>query len=104
VCRVFLHGYIIFGEGWCPSFYRIVARLQIRNEEKRRQEAEQMLQRRAEYKEKTKNALAFSEIPAEMKPKRGRGRRAAQDGEILSESNSDNEVTTGGEPRERKPK
>lgn len=43
--------------------------------ERRKQEAEQMLLKRQEYKEKTKNALLFTEIPNEMKPKgRGRGR------------------------------
>ncbi|KAK6641359.1 protein required for normal CLN1 and CLN2 G1 cyclin expression [Polyplax serrata] len=45
-------------------------------EERRRQEVEQMLLKRQEYKEKTKNAILFTEIPNEMKPKgRGRGKK-----------------------------
>lgn len=72
-------------------------------EERRRQAAEELLQRRAEYKEKTKNALTFAEIPPEMKPKKGRGRKGAQDGEILSDSGSEGEAGPS-EPREKKPK
>lgn len=42
----------------------------------RRQQVEQMLQKRQEFKEKTKNALLFNEMPSEMKPKgKGRGRK-----------------------------
>ena len=34
-----------------------------------------MLQKRQEYKEKTKNALLFADMPSENKSKGGRGRR-----------------------------
>lgn len=71
-------------------------------EERRRQETEELLARRAEYKEKTKNALTFAELPPEMKPKKGRGRKGGQDGDILSDSGSDEAGPS--EPRERKPK
>lgn len=42
----------------------------------RRQQVEEMLLKRQEFKEKTKNALLFSDMPNEMKPKgKGRGRK-----------------------------
>lgn len=45
-------------------------------EEKKKLEVEQMLLKRKEYKEKTKNAILFTEIPNEMKPKgKGRGKK-----------------------------
>lgn len=72
-------------------------------EERRRQAAEDLLQRRAEYKEKTKNAVAFTEMPPEMKPKKGRGRKGGQDGDILSSSGSEGEAGPS-EQREKKPK
>ncbi|KAL0276258.1 UNVERIFIED_CONTAM: hypothetical protein PYX00_003864 [Menopon gallinae] len=67
--------------------------------ERKKQEVEQMLLKRQEYKEKTKNALLFTEMPNEMKPKgRGRGRK-----EYISESEgSDAENEKPKEPRERK--
>lgn len=47
-----------------------------RMEDSKRQQAEQMLLKRQEFKEKTKNALVFSDLPSEMKPKgKGRGRK-----------------------------
>lgn len=56
-------------------------------EERRRQEAEQMLIKRQEYKEKTKNAILFTELPNEMKPKsRGKGKKdyITDSGELFS--------------------
>lgn len=59
-------------------------------EEKKRAEYEEMLQKRQEYKEKTKGALVFSDMPSEKKPPKGKGRKQ---GDIISESGSE------GEPR-----
>lgn len=69
--------------------------------ERRKQEVEQMLLKRQEYKEKTKNALLFTELPNEMKPKgRGRGRK-----DYISDSDgSDEGKENPGEPREKKDK
>lgn len=38
-----------------------------------------MLQKRQEYKEKTKGALVFGEMPNEKKSSKGRGRKAERD-------------------------
>lgn len=58
-----------------------------------------MLQKRQEFKEKTKGALVFSDMPNEKKGK-GRGRKA--DTEYVSDSGSGGDLS--GSQRERLPK
>lgn len=58
-----------------------------------------MLQKRQEYKEKTKNALVFQELPSERQPKKGKGRRTDQ---YISDSDSGQENREGGETKEKK--
>ncbi|KAH9640676.1 hypothetical protein HF086_010554 [Spodoptera exigua] len=59
----------------------LLSQAQWHEEERKRREEEQqkstveMLQKRQEYKEKTKNALLFADMPTENKSKGGRGRR-----------------------------
>lgn len=66
--------------------------------EKRRKAGEEMLAKREEFKEKTKNALLFSEPPPDMKKGRGRGRRD----EYVSDSGSGAERNPeGGEGGEK---
>ncbi|KAH0812155.1 hypothetical protein GEV33_010635 [Tenebrio molitor] len=67
-------------------------------EEEMRLTKEQLLQKRQEYKEKTKNALLFMEIPSEKARGKGRGRKD----QYLSDSGSDRENNEGGEMREKK--
>lgn len=45
--------------------------------EKKKTQLEEMLQKRQEYKEKTKNVLLFADMPSEKKP--GKGRRKDRD-------------------------
>ena len=47
-------------------------------EEKRRQEIEELLKKRQEYREKTKNALLFGDMPSEKPAKKGSGRKRAE--------------------------
>ncbi|KAJ8969598.1 hypothetical protein NQ314_001677 [Rhamnusium bicolor] len=69
-------------------------------DKEQRHNKEQLLQKRQEYKEKTKNALLFLELPSEKKGKaKGRGR-----GDILSASDSDQENGVERPPREKKEK
>ncbi|XP_023019050.2 RNA polymerase-associated protein CTR9 homolog [Leptinotarsa decemlineata] len=68
-------------------------------EEVQRLTKEQMLQKRQEYKEKTKNAVMSIELPPEKKSK-GKGRSK---GDILSGSDSDQDNPEGA-PREKKEK
>lgn len=44
-------------------------------EERRKKEEEEMLAKRQEYKEKTKGALLFGEMPNEKRPPKGRGKK-----------------------------
>ncbi|XP_018323793.1 RNA polymerase-associated protein CTR9 homolog [Agrilus planipennis] len=67
-------------------------------EEERRANKEQLLQKRQEYKEKTKNALLFNELPSERNPKsKGKGRKE----QYVSDSSTDVENAA---PRETKKK
>ncbi|XP_018570390.1 RNA polymerase-associated protein CTR9 homolog isoform X2 [Anoplophora glabripennis] len=65
-------------------------------EEEKRVSHEQMLQKRQEYKEKTKNALLFLEAP--QPSKKMKGRREAQ---YISDSDSDDVPNREGESREK---
>jgi RNA polymerase-associated protein CTR9 len=47
-------------------------------EEKRRLEIEELLKKRQEYREKTKNAILFGEMPSEKPAKKGSGRKRAE--------------------------
>ncbi|VEN35073.1 unnamed protein product [Callosobruchus maculatus] len=70
-------------------------------EEEQRLSKEQMLQKRQEYKEKTKNALIFNDMPSEKKAKGAKAK--GRTGDILSGSDSDQENVEGGggPPKER---
>ncbi|KAF7272141.1 hypothetical protein GWI33_015055 [Rhynchophorus ferrugineus] len=72
---------------------------QKRREEEHRATKEQMLQKRQEYKEKTKNALVFQEMPSEKKSK-GRGKKDV----YLSGSDSGPENVEDGESRPKEKK
>jgi RNA polymerase-associated protein CTR9 len=70
-------------------------------EEKKRLEIEELLKKRQEYREKTKNALLFGDMPNEKPIKKGAGRKRA---EYISDSGGSD--GGGGEsgmdkPRER---
>lgn len=82
------------------STFRIL--LQREREQKRKVEYEEMMLKRQQYKEKTKNALVFGEMPSEKKASKGggRGRKGAKDGDILSDSGSD--VDRPGSPSEKR--
>ena len=71
-------------------------------EEMRRQKEEEMLQKRQEYVEKTKNALVFGEMPSE-KPGR-KGRKARTDQYVSDSGGSGREEGREEAPRERKRK
>jgi RNA polymerase-associated protein CTR9 len=47
-------------------------------EEKKRLEIEELLKKRQEYREKTKNALLFGDMPSEKPTKKGAGRKRAE--------------------------
>jgi RNA polymerase-associated protein CTR9 len=47
-------------------------------EEKKRLEIEELLKKRQEYREKTKNALLFGDMPNEKPSKKGTGRKRAE--------------------------
>jgi RNA polymerase-associated protein CTR9 len=47
-------------------------------EEKKRLEIEELLKKRQEYREKTKNALLFGDMPNEKPAKKGSGRKRAE--------------------------
>ncbi|OXA64554.1 RNA polymerase-associated protein CTR9 [Folsomia candida] len=71
-----------------------------RNEEQKVQQKEEMLRKREEFKEKSKNAMMFMEPPPETKGSK-RGRRREGDGDIISDgsgSGGDN----NGESRPKK--
>lgn len=69
-------------------------------EEKKRLEIEELLKKRQEYREKTKNALLFGDMPNEKPSKKGAGRKRT---EYISDSGgSDGGVESGvDKPRER---
>lgn len=75
----------------CSNLRKIIIYNKLQEEERKRREEEQakstveMLQKRQEYKEKTKNALLFADMPSESKQK-GRGRRRD---EYISDSGSE---------------
>ncbi|XP_030761980.1 RNA polymerase-associated protein CTR9 homolog [Sitophilus oryzae] len=74
---------------------------QKRREEESRVTKEKMLQQRQEYKEKTKNALVFQDMPSEKKSKGGRGKRDV----YVSDSDSGQENREdGAEPRPKEKK
>ncbi|KAJ9588645.1 hypothetical protein L9F63_018058, partial [Diploptera punctata] len=69
-------------------------------EEKKRMEFEEMCKKRQEYREKTKNALLFGDMPSE-KPKKGGGKKKGQT-DYISDSGSDAGPGSGTEgPREK---
>lgn len=69
-------------------------------EEIRRQREEEMLQKRQEYVEKTKNALVFGEMPSEKPGRKGKKTRTDQ---YISESGgSGNDEGREEVPREKK--
>lgn len=72
-------------------------------EEMRRQREEEMLQKRQEYVEKTKNALVFGEMPSEKNVKKGKKTRSDQ---YVSDSGGSGADEGRGEeaPKERKRK
>lgn len=47
-------------------------------EEKKRLEIEELLKKRQEYREKTKNALLFGDMPNEKPTKKGAGRKRTE--------------------------
>lgn len=66
-----------------PKFYRQAFKMrqteeQRKLEEMRRQKEEEMLQKRQEYVEKTKNALVFGEMPSEKPGRKGKRPRTEQ--------------------------
>ena len=70
-------------------------------EEKRRIEIEELLKKRQEYREKTKNALLFGDMPSEKPAKKGSGRKRT---EYISDSGGSDggEVGSGTDkPREK---
>lgn len=56
-----------------------------------------MLLKRQEYKEKTKGALLFGEMPSEKKPGKGRGRKAQ---DIIGTDSGSEGREGGGSPSE----
>ncbi|KAF6205513.1 hypothetical protein GE061_019686 [Apolygus lucorum] len=76
--------------------------LQRKQEEKRKLDYEEMLVKRAQYKEKTKGALVFGDMPSEKKAAKGGRGKKSKEGEILSESGSD--VDRPGSPSEKREK
>uniref|UniRef100_A0A1B6K9J5 Uncharacterized protein n=2 Tax=Graphocephala atropunctata TaxID=36148 RepID=A0A1B6K9J5_9HEMI len=69
-------------------------------EEKKKTQIEEMLQKRKEYKEKTKNALVFGDMPSEKKP--GKGRRKERD--YVSDSGSEGPPGSPSQKREKSQK
>lgn len=69
-------------------------------EEKKRLEIEELLKKRQEYREKTKNAILFGDMPSEKPAKKGAGRKRA---EYVSDSGgSDGGAGSGTDkPREK---
>lgn len=70
--------------------------------EKRRKAEEEMLAKREEFKEKTKNALLFSESMPEKKKGPGRGRRDEYVSDSGSEGDGNREGGEGGEKPRKK--
>lgn len=62
-------------------------------EEKKRLEIEELLKKRQEYREKTKNALLFGDMPVEKPAKKGAGRKRA---EYISDSGDSDDGGGGG--------
>lgn len=90
-----------------PKFYRQAFKMrqteeQRKLEEMRRQKEEEMLQKRQEYVEKTKNALVFGDMPSEKPGRKGKRPRTEQ---YISDSGG-SERDEGREevPKERKRK
>lgn len=69
-------------------------------QEMRRQKEEEMLQKRHEYREKTKNVLLFSDMPSE---KKGKGKKVRTD-QYVSDSGSEGGDRREDVPREKKRK
>lgn len=73
-------------------------------EEKLKTQLEQIIQKRQEYKEKTKNALIFEPI---IESKKGKGRGRGQGGEVLdsdTDSSARSISPTTGQPKPKPPK
>lgn len=70
--------------------------------EKRRKTEEEMLVKREEFKEKTKNALLFSEPAPDAKKSRGRGRREEYVSDSGSDADRNREGGEGGEKPRKK--
>nr|CAD7205973.1 unnamed protein product [Timema douglasi] len=71
---------------------------QIKQVEKKRQEHEVMMKKREEYREKTKGALLFGEMPNEKSSRKGSRKKTDQ---YVSDSGSDAGRDSGGEPRDK---
>lgn len=69
-------------------------------EEKKRLEIEELLKKRQEYREKTKNALLFGDMPVEKLAKKGAGRKRA---EYISDSGDSDGGGGGGSGADHPP-